>query len=303
MLTGFISPADEVPNNVKEAKDNLIHIQAQPLSRFANGPYFGVATAIFWAASPQLDRWTNFFTGWADGLTAGWWSGLVGQTGLLSQVNVNSLEYGAGKIVGVVHGLTLAVLLGGACQAGWAKTFGTYLTWSSTAWSMYDATNKVFAGTATVWDYLAYLPAAGYVAGWLNRACFVGETEVAVGWGSVHDASAALLLAGESTDTASCWLEDWTLECIFVGTGILLLTAVYTRKRTAQQEELDHLFATVPKVAGTFSHRISSHAIADSPESKANVRREPDGYSSNVTQPDDLPFTSGLTPTVRHRDF
>jgi hypothetical protein len=102
-----------------------------------------------------------------------------------------------------------------------------------TALGMVDAANNIKNnGGGTLWDYLAFVPAVGYAAGragraagWLNGACFVGETRVAVGW----DPESLVVTTAEVDALAGG--EEWSGESIVAG-SVLLGVALAGRQRS-----------------------------------------------------------------------
>lgn len=237
-----IANAKEImAQNVDNMEAALAMTASQPLSNFQWGGVIGAG--VQWAIGPGLDGAVNFSTGFMDGLTNGAWSAGVGQTGLLSYVDRGSLMYAGGQVTGVVYGIALSAATGMTCQVSWATRIGSGIAAVETGYGMYEAGPRILNGTATVWDYAAFLPAAGYVLGYLNRACFVAETEIATGWGSVTDASLTVSTPTAESGPQAILSQSWSIEWILLGTGIIMLTAVYRHKRDKQETaKLDRFF-------------------------------------------------------------
>ena len=129
------------------------------------------------------------------------------------------------------------------CQVSWATQVGSAMLAVETGYGMYEAAPRILNGTASVWDYVAFLPAGGYILGSLNRACFVAETEIATGWGSVTDASLTVAVPEADSGPQAVLSQSWSVEWILLGTGIVMLTAIYRTKRDNQETaDLDRFF-------------------------------------------------------------
>jgi hypothetical protein len=240
-----VARAKEVlANNKKQAADRLAEAQNFPASQFAWGNNPTVATAWAWVTGPGLDMATNFMTVWADGLTGGWWTRVYGQTGMLNYVNRNSLEYSGGDGAWVCDPDVDRGGSGGAAT-GMLNVARVYTT-GMTVLGMATAANNIRNGGGSVWDYLAFAPGVGYVAGragraagLLNGACFVGETRVAVGW----DPGALVVTTVEVDALAGG--EEWSAEWIVAG-SVLLGVALAGGNQRGQ----GHLAVGVLHVAG-----------------------------------------------------
>jgi hypothetical protein len=192
-------------------------------------------------SSHRLVTTANFFVGWADALTFGGYTGLMNWSdpNYLRYIDRNSMEYNGGTILGTVHSFVIgAATTGGACTLNWAGRAARVYSAVETGVGMANVGQKIANGEQlNVWDAVAFAPALGALS---NRAgifgrlfeCFVGETQVAVGW-----SPAALVVDTTSIDMAglgSATDNTWSMEWIVSGT-VLLGAAVVVRRMATRR--------------------------------------------------------------------
>lgn len=220
--------------NKQEAADAIARNRALDPVFFADKRPPTAATAFMFLAETNLDRAANFFVGWADTLTFGGFTNVVNwaDPNYLQYINRNSLEYQGGTIVGSVHSMVLGgAATGGACTLNWAGNVSRVYTVVSTGVGMAQAADNIRRGEGRVWDYLAFAPAVGALAnraGWMGQLfqCFVGETQVAVGWKPAD-------LVVDTTQMGASTGDSWSTEWIVSGT--ILLGAAVTMRRLANR--------------------------------------------------------------------
>ena len=198
-----------------------------------------------------LDIGSNFVAGWADGLTAGYHSKLRDLLGINHFIDTSSGAYGLGQITGVVHSVIMGVASGGP-HVGWAYTAARFHTAALTLASMIESGPKIWHDAttnepreATAWDYLNMVPAVGYIFGKLTKgagifSCFVGNTEVAIGWQEPQ--LAAMEIPADLAEAQ--WNQEWLIG----GTGAMLLLTTWkiasNRRKDKRQQRLEDNYFT-----------------------------------------------------------
>lgn len=302
---------------VKSAKEAKQIVAAKPLSDFEYGPN-GVAIG-FEFISPALDNTVNFMTGWANALTAGGFTNLLGDE-YLRYVDYQSSAYQGGQVVGAIHGFLLGGAAGSA-HVGWAYTVARGYSAATSAVGLYETSSKIYNGEELdVWDYLNVVPAAGWLGGKLTGGlgifrCFVGDTQVVLAEEAPGGFQAQVGLTPE---------EGEGIEVHEAGAGLLVIIGIagagaqLARKRRKQKSgfaDLDRLFErdAIDNLMSQTSrssdvsnsqfldHRQTNPQFALLSSGKAQ-RKDPSGTSPQVLHepscnPSSTPVLS-TTPTV-----
>ena len=191
-----------------------------------------------------LDQANNFVSGMGDAITFGG-TKYVRQNFTIDLVNYNSGLYLGGQIAGTV--ISTVISFGGGVlrvlSGVPARSFQIARAYSnvSNAVGFAQAGNNLYnaavnGGPFSIWDALAFLPAAGSALGKVGKSlgiwgCFVVDTPVAVGWnydpiGTV----AAAWLKSRQTD------GNWNIGWMIAGVGIAA-TTVYVRTRLEKERD------------------------------------------------------------------
>jgi len=126
--------------------------------------------------------------------------------------------YKGGQVVGTLHSAAIGFAASGACAVNWAVRAGKAYELAGTAWGMIEAGKKFINGEeTTIWDYLAFAPAAGGLLGrWRGPKCFTADMQFAV---DVNDTSLAGLTATSAGETGQGSDIGWLL----LGLGVTAL--------------------------------------------------------------------------------
>lgn len=189
-----------------------------------------------WLWNDGLDHATNFVTGIADTITSGGTKKYRQYFGM-DYVDTNSWMYAGGQLTGTAIAIGLGGAAGGVCGTGGRLIMiANAYTRTSTAVGMAQVAYKWYNNEQVgILDALAFAPAAGWAVGKIGKAvgawgCFVGETQVVVGWDNTP------FIATPESSIGEEWSWEWT--ALGAGAGI---TALIVRKRRQRDEDDDIL--------------------------------------------------------------